>query len=207
MPLVKICGIKRLEDAEISVELGASFLGFIFAESPRKIEAADARSIRRKLGATVKFVGVFKDQSAQYVNDTADVLKLDFVQLHGSESPDYCRQLNHATIKVAELRPDEEQVLDLSEYGPHAFLFDRPKSLSADHSWLSHVVEKMGAELERWCPYFIAGGLTADNLDLALRLDPYGVDTASGVESEPGVKDHKKLEAFFDALKKGSKLC
>lgn len=206
MPLVKICGICRLEDAEKAVELGADFLGFIFAESPRKIEAADARMIRRRLGDRVKCVGVFKDQSAQIVNDTADALKLDFVQLHGSESAQFCSQIHHPIIKAVELQPGKTELSALSEYGVHAFLFDRPKALSRDAGWLNSVVEDCAAQIDRWRPFFIAGGLTAENLQLALRLDPYGVDTASGVESQPGVKDEKKLESFFQSLR-GSTIC
>ena len=199
MPVVKICGIRSLADAERAVELGAEYLGFIFAESPRKIDQADARQIRKRIGSSARIVGVFKDQDLQVVNDIADALRLDFVQLHGSESPDYCKAINAPIIKAVEL--DQNSTPDLSEYLVHAFLFDRPKSKSDDKLWLEKTVKEQKEYLERWRPFFLAGGLNSENLNLALSIDPYGVDTASGVESSPGVKDHVKLENFLAAAR------
>lgn len=198
MPVVKICGLRSLEDAEKAVELGAEYLGFIFAESPRKIDQADARQIRKRIGSTAKIVGVFKDQDSQYINDLADALRLDFVQLHGAETPEYCAQISHPIIKAIELDGNEQ---DLSNYYVHAFLFDRPKSKSDDTQWLERVVNNHREYLERWRPFFIAGGLSSDNLNIALRLTPYGIDTASGVESSPGVKDHAKLKSFISTAR------
>ena len=205
MTLVKICGICNLADAEKALELGASLLGFIFAESPRKIDPADIRPIRKRLEGKVKFVGVFKDQDSRYVNDMADLCKLDFVQLHGAETADYCHEIAHPVIKAIELYP-EQNFPNLSSYLLHAFLFDRPKQLSKQEDWLDLVIEKHREQLSERQPFFIAGGLNASNVKKVLRLNPYGIDVASGVESEPRNKDHEKLEQFFQAVQ-GAKTC
>lgn len=205
MTAVKICGISNLADAEKSVELGAAFLGFIFAESPRKIDPAELRPIRKKLEGRVKLVGVFKNQDFRYINDIAETCKLDFVQLHGNEDANFCAQIAHPIIKAIELEP-EKVFPDLSSYCVHAFLFDRPKQYSKEDNWLNLIVEKFRAQIRDWQPFFIAGGLNAANLQMAISLGPYGVDLASGVEAEPGIKDHEKLEQFFQAVQ-GAKLC
>jgi phosphoribosylanthranilate isomerase len=211
MTEIKICGICNLEDAEKCVELGADYLGLIFAESPRQIQPADARQIRRKLKGAIKLVGVFKDQDPRFINDTAEVIGLDLVQLHGAETPDFCQQINHAVIKAIEIPLSNPQdkassLPDLSAYVVHAFLFDRPKSMSKDEDWLENVVEHYADQIKQWQPFFIAGGLTPENVHMACKLQPFGVDVASGVESEPGKKDHKKLEAFFQQMQ-GAKSC
>jgi phosphoribosylanthranilate isomerase len=209
MTSIKICGICNIEDAEKCVELGADYLGLIFAESPRQIQPADARQIRRRLKGSVKFVGVFKDQDPRFINDTAEVIGLDLVQLHGAESPDYCMQMSHPVIKAIELPISAQQnaiLPDLSAYNVHAFLLDRPKSMSKEESWLARVVENCADQLQSWQPFFIAGGLTAENVHIACKLRPFGVDVASGVEAEPGKKDYKKLEAFFQQVQ-GARSC
>jgi phosphoribosylanthranilate isomerase len=230
MPSIKVCGICNLEDAEKAVELGAEYIGFIFAESARQVSAADARQIKRKLKGEIKFVGVFRNQDPRFINDTAEVLGLDFVQLHGDESPEYCRQIHKPIIKAIELIPTSnhqkapslsdverhqgvekdaksaEQLARLKDYGVHAFLFDRPKSLAGDTQWLEKIISEYATQLQDWQPFFIAGGLNAQNVQLACKLHPFGIDIASGVEAEPGKKDHKKLEEFFQAVQ-GATAC
>ena len=217
MPAIKVCGITRIEDAEKSIELGPQYIGLIFAQSPRQISPADARKICKNLRERVQFVGVFKNQDLRFVNDAADTLGLDLIQLHGDESSDYCRQMNHPVIKAIELVPQaapfeslngaqSELWEKLQDYPVHAYLFDRPKSLRAQHEWLRSVIEQFGSQMQSFQPFFIAGGLNAQNLDLACSLNPFAIDVASAVESEPGIKDHKKLEEFFQALQ-GAKTC
>jgi len=199
-PVVKICGITRLEDACKAAELGAEYLGFIFAESPRSIEPAEARTIKKKLKGACKFVGVFKDQDQRMVNDTASALGLDFVQLHGRELPEYCRGLTAPVIKTVEIGADLHFEIP-EDLSVHAFLFDRPKSLQEDESWLTRVAEELHASLQGYQPFFIAGGLNCQNLETACKLNPYGLDLASWLESEPGKKDHQKMEMFFNKLR------
>lgn len=205
MTAVKICGICNLADAQKAVELGADYLGFIFAESPRKVELTDLRLIKKELNTQSNFVGVFRDQDYRYVNDMAEICRLDYVQLHGSESPDYCRQISRPIIKAIELCTEESFPV-LSEYSVHAILFDRPKHLSKHDDWLKLIIEKYRAEICDNQPFFIAGGLNAQNVTAALSLNPYGIDVASGVEMDPRRKDHDKLEQFFQAVQ-GAKTC
>lgn len=203
MPAVKICGICQLEDAVSSVEFGADFIGFVFADSPRKIEAAESRAIIRKLRGKTRFVGVFKNADQALVNDTADALGLDFVQLHGEESPEYCSGIKAPVIKAVNLDPSTLKLAYLGNYRVHALLFDRAKDKSADKEWLLNLSRSaLFEELQSWQPFFLAGGLEEQNLDLALKFNPYGLDTASGVEAKPGIKDRQKLEAFIKGAKR-----
>jgi phosphoribosylanthranilate isomerase len=115
--------------------------------------------------------------------------------------------MNRPVIKAIEI--DLEKAMpDLSDYAScvHAFLFDRPKSQASKHDWLEKLLDTRMTELERWQPYFIAGGINDKNLELALKLNPFGVDLASSVEKEPGKKDPEKLESFFNALQ-GAQKC
>ena len=197
---VKICGITRPEDASLAAELGASALGFVFwPGSPRSITAEAARAITRDLPPGVKKIGVFVDQPADEVTRIMDGAGLDVAQLHGQETPEYCRTLNRRIFKS----------IAMGSNGPVAFHnFDPDVVLLVD----AHDPERRGGtgqivnwdaarELAAVRPTILAGGLTPANIKLAVRaVRPYGVDVSSGVESSPGVKDPNRLRMFFEAL-------
>jgi phosphoribosylanthranilate isomerase len=197
---VKICGITRPEDADLAADLGAGALGFVFwPGSPRYISQASARDIVRRNASRVKSVGVFADQSPEEVTHIMDVVGLDVAQLHGSESPEYCRLLNRTVIKAIGLQDGEPAKLDG---------FDRDMLILID----AHDPSRYGGtgrtvnwesakQIAASRKTILAGGLNPENIARAVEtVRPYGVDVSSGVESAPGVKDADRLKRFFEAL-------
>lgn len=200
---VKICGITNSGDALLAAELGAHALGFIFyKKSPRYVTPDKVRHIIGQLPPFVATVGVFVDEDAAAVREIASLAGLDWVQLHGRESPDYCRSLGRRVIKGFRVK-GEEIYAQLTEYqgAAQAFLLDAykpgtPGGTGETFNWeIARQVNKCG-------PIILAGGLTPDNVTEAIRIArPAAVDTASGVEAAPGKKDPEKLKAFFEAIK------
>ena len=203
MVRVKICGITNLEDALMAAELGADALGFIFhPRSPRYVAPDAARQIIAGLPPFVLTVGVFVDEEAQTVRDLAARVGLDWVQLHGQESPEYCRSLGRRVIKGFRIQ-DEKSFKSLAAYqgAAQAFLLDTYKKgqvggTGATFDW------RLAREAKKYGPVILAGGLTPENVAEAIRIaQPAAVDVASGVEAAPGKKDPAKLRAFFAAIK------
>jgi len=204
MVRVKICGITNLEDALMAAELGADALGFIFhPRSPRYVAPDAARQIIAGLPPFVLTVGVFVDEEAQTVRDLAARVGLDWVQLHGQESPEYCRSLGRRVIKGFRIQ-DEKSFKSLAAYqgAAQAFLLDTYKKgqvggTGATFDW------RLAREAKKYGPVILAGGLTPENAARAIEVaQPAAVDVATGVEATPGKKDPEKLRAFFAAVKK-----
>jgi phosphoribosylanthranilate isomerase len=203
MVRVKICGIINSGDALLAAELGAHALGFIFyKKSPRYVAPDKARHIIGQLPPFVATVGVFVDEDAGAVREIASLAGLDWLQLHGSESPDYCRSLGRRVIKGFRVKGDEIYA-QISAYqgAAQAFLLDTykpgtPGGTGETFDWeLARQVNKCG-------PIILAGGLTPNNVAQAINIaQPSAVDVASGVEREPGKKDPEKLRAFFESVK------
>jgi phosphoribosylanthranilate isomerase len=202
MVRIKICGITNLEDALLAAELGADALGFIFyAQSPRKVDAETACSIIAQLPPFVAAVGVFVDEAAALVQELAARTGLDWVQLHGQESPDYCRSLGRKVIKAFRIQ-DEDSLSRLADYqgAVQAMLLDTYKKGQVGGTgeifdW--HLARKA----KKYGPIILAGGLTAENVSQAIATaGPAAVDAASGTEAAPGKKDPAKLRAFFEAV-------
>jgi len=205
MVRIKICGITNPEDARLASELGADALGFIFhPASPRRAAPEAAREIIRQLPPFVLSVGVFVDEEAAVVRDLAARLGLDWVQLHGRESPEYCRSLGRRVLKGFRIEA-ESSLGALAEYrgAVQAFLLDTYKTGQAGGTgetfdWqLARRAQDFGAIV-------LAGGLTPANVAQAIEVArPQAVDVASGVEAAPGKKDPEKLRAFFEKVKGG----
>lgn len=202
---VKICGITRLEDARFCAAAGVDYLGFIqYAGSPRYIESARAREIIEWVHGA-KPVGVFVNESAETINRTAEETGFELVQLHGTEPPELCAEIEHPIIKAIPVVHDAsaEQLRWLMEpYVEHVdyFLLDTHKTdlwggTGESFNW------RLARELGREYPIFLAGGISAENVEEAIRtMSPYTIDLSSSVESAPGIKDFDKLSAFFDAF-------
>jgi phosphoribosylanthranilate isomerase len=200
---VKICGITNLEDALLAASLGAQALGFIFyPPSPRQVAPEAARNIIAQLPPLVLSVGVFVDEEAPVVRDLAARAGLDWVQLHGQESPEYCRSLGRRVIKAFRIR-DANSLRDLPDYrsSVQAFLLDTYKEgrvggTGETFNW------ELAREAQKFGPIILAGGLTPENVAQAIKVaQPQAVDVASGVEAAPGKKDPVKLKAFFAGVK------
>ncbi len=203
MTRIKICGITNLTDAQLAADLGAHALGFIFyKKSPRYVAPDKARHIIGHLPPFVATVGVFVDEDGATVREIASLSGLDWIQLHGSESPEYCRSLGRRVIKGFRVK-GEEIYAQLTEYqgAAQAFLLDTyktgtPGGTGETFDW------QLAREVRKCGPIILAGGLTPDNVAEAIRIaQPGAVDVASGVEASPGKKDDGKLRAFIDAVK------
>jgi phosphoribosylanthranilate isomerase len=202
MVRIKICGITNLEDALLAAELGADALGFIFyPPSPRQVAPEAARDIITQLPPFVTTVGVFVDEDAAFVRQLAARLGLDWVQLHGQESPDYCRGLGRRVIKAFRIR-DENSLAELAAYrgAAQALLLDTYKKGQTGGTGESFDWQ-LAREARQFGPIILAGGLTPENVAQAVATAlPAAVDVASGVEAAPGKKDPERLSRFFAAL-------
>ena len=193
---VKICGMTDAREVQAAVAAGVDALGFIFApRSPRRIAPEAARAIIRELPPFVMAVGVFVNEELAVVEELAHFCGLHIVQLHGSESPDYCRALNPRTLmKAISVRPATGPE-ELTPYAGlvSAFLLDTYHEKLAGGSGESfdwRLVAQLAAEK----PLVLAGGLTPENVGAAIRqVRPFAVDVNSGVELAPGRKDPEKI--------------
>jgi len=200
---VKICGITTWGDARLSVDLGASALGFNFyPPSPRSISPANAWSIIRRLPPFVEAVGVFVDWPPLVVDALARALRLGAVQLHGSESPAEVAQLarRHRVIKAVSVKRGFQPASIKRYRAANAILLD-----GFARGLYGGTGRTLDWELARAAGRFgrivLAGGLVPENIGEAIRVArPYAVDVASGVEARPGRKDPKKLRALFNAV-------
>jgi len=201
MPRVKICGITNPEDARLACDLGADALGFIFyARSPRSITPDRARAIAGALPPFLTKVGVFVNESAQVIREITDRVGLNLVQLHGGESPKYCRELRLPYTKVFRVQAD----FDVQEMGKYVdavgFVFDtyRHDAYGGTGETFDWAIARQATQ---YGSIILSGGLSANNVRAAIEtVQPYAVDVASGVEAEPGKKDPNKLRAFFHSV-------
>ena len=201
MVTVKICGIRRLADAEVALAHGADMLGFVFyPPSPRSLHVNAARDLLAEIRAGVPrddwaAVGVFVNEDPARVEAIGDACGLDYVQLHGTESPEYCRRMRRPVIKALRVASPDDAALAAERYPGSRLLLD------------AHVEGCWGGtgtrfDWEAARPYaaeaLVAGGLTPDNVAEAMAvLRPWGVDVSGGVE-RGGKKDPALITAFLD---------
>ena len=201
---VKICGITRLEDAKLALELGAEALGFNFYEkSPRCISAEDAASIIRLLPPKARFVGVFVNHSKEEVEQIARRASLDTLQFHGDEPVDFYSQFKSwDVIRAIRLQPDtpKESILAAKE-NSEFLLFDSFSDSAFGGTGEAIESEVLELVKDLLPEAYLAGGITAENVAEKIeRYKPYAVDVASGVEKSPGIKSASKLERLFQAI-------
>jgi phosphoribosylanthranilate isomerase len=201
MVRVKICGITSVEDALQAVQAGADALGFVFYErSPRNLDPLRAAKIISNLPPFVQTVGLFVNADAGFVNDTADRCRLDLVQLHGDEPPEYCEQVRRRVIKAFRVR-DASSLAPVRDYRVAGILLDAYSPGAFGGTGLSFNWELAGIA-KKFGPVILAGGLAPDNVREAVeRVAPYAVDVSSGVESSPGKKDPEKVREFIKRAK------
>jgi phosphoribosylanthranilate isomerase len=198
---VKICGITRLEDAELAASLGAWALGFIlWPQSKRGVEEAVAAGIARRVRRQVELVGVFVNPTLDEIARAADAIGLTHVQLHGDEGPSFATEVARRTgakvIKAARVATAAD-LQALERWRTDFHLLDTAVEGmrgGSGQSW----DWRLAAQRRSKIPTILSGGLTAENVAEGIAaVRPYAVDVASGVEASPGVKDPAKLEAFF----------
>ncbi|MFQ6040050.1 MAG: phosphoribosylanthranilate isomerase [Candidatus Poribacteria bacterium] len=197
MTKVKICGITNLNDASAAVEFGADAIGFVFVpNTPRYIEPAKAAEIIMRLPPFATIVGLFVDESEVRIKQVADQCNLNVLQLHGQESPDFCLRFNRKVIKAFRVK-DKESLNALPKYTVSAYLLDTYVKGAMGGTGVAFDW-RLATDAKRYGPVILAGGLNPENVAKAIKqVQPYGVDVSSGVEAEPGKKDHSKLKDFI----------
>lgn len=203
---IKICGITNLEDARFAAGALVDYLGFIFYEkSPRYVTPGEAGAIINWIEGPEK-IGVFVNQPLDDVNRIAKETGLDYVQLHGDESPEYCELVEKPIIKVIHIEEETvgyllenkiEQYAEVADF----FLFDtKIKGLwgGTGKSFDWNIMN----EMELKTKFFLSGGLNADNVKEAIEMvQPFAIDISSSLEQKPGKKDFGKIEAFMDEIR------
>jgi phosphoribosylanthranilate isomerase len=197
---VKICGIRRMEDALRAAELGAWGVGFVFwPGSPRFIDPYRAKKICAELPPWVVPVGVFVDQPEEYVSAVASLVPLGAVQLHGSETTETIARLPHRVIKSIAVGDDlTETAIDRIPARVGVLL----DAHDPRHGGTGNTIDwTRAAAVARRRRVLLAGGLCPENVRAAIdAVRPFGVDVSSGVEVSPGVKDHDRMRALFAAV-------
>ena len=199
---VKICGITRLKDAEAAVACGANALGFVFwPKSPRFVDPYRARDIVSTLPPFVTAVGVFVNQATDYVNGVATLAGLGAVQLHGDETVANASGITRPVLKAIAIAESSDE--EIERWPRHVTpLLDVHDPLRRGGTGRT-VDWTRAAAIARRRRIVLAGGLTPDNVaDAIARVGPFGIDVSSGVETSPGVKDHDRLRALFESVKK-----
>lgn len=203
MTKIKICGLKRSEDIGYVNDMRPDYIGFVFAKSKRQVTREQAAQLKTQLAPGIQAVGVFVKEEATQIAKIAKAGIIDLIQLHGDETPEFCRLLRYLTdkpiIKVIRVK-NKASFHNLAAYDCDYFLLD------------TYTVQTYGGagQIFAWNtidkslipkPFFVAGGLTAANVGTVLKqVAPFGVDTSGGVETA-GHKDKKKIAAFLAAVR------
>ncbi|KIL47930.1 phosphoribosylanthranilate isomerase [Jeotgalibacillus campisalis] len=196
---VKICGIQKSHHIKAAVSAGADYIGFMFAQSKRRIEIQEAAELAAQIPAHVKRVGVFVNPSQQEIDEAVQKVDLDLIQLHGDETPHFCRNQVKPVMKAFSIT-SEDDFKRMRDYDVAYYLVDAPgtdyrggSGRRFDWSLIpeNHRPEKL----------VLAGGLTPENVGEAVtEVKPYAVDVSSGVEVN-GEKDSNKIIAFIHEAK------
>lgn len=200
---IKICGLRRTQDVAYVNKSKPDFAGFVFAKSKRQVTAAQAAKLKAQLAPEIKAVGVFVNAEPEFIAKLAAAGTIDIAQLHGDEDAAYCERLRKLVsvpiIKVVRVK-DASSLQGLEKFACDYFLFD---TYAADayggtgKRFDMQLVDK----LKITKPYFIAGGLDADNVSGVLqKTNAFAVDVSGGVETE-GYKDPQKIAAFIASVR------
>lgn len=199
---VKICGITRVEDAQLSEQLGADALGFVFVKASKRFITPEAsKAISDQIAPFITRVGLFLNASVQEVEQALKLMPGMLPQFHGQETPADCDRYGVPYLKAIGLGTGMPSVASLQAY-KHAvaFLFDsnEPGQLGGT----GHVFDWQKLDKNIGKPLILAGGLNADNVSSAIeQVRPYALDVSTGVEVSKGVKDHAALRSFMSAVR------
>jgi len=193
MTKIKICGLSRVTDIEAINTLKPDYIGFVFAKSKRRVTATQATSLRKFLSPRITPVGVFVDEAIESIQLLVQDGVIDVIQLHGIEDEEYIQRLKWQTHKPVIKAISVQSKGDVQKWSNSA----------ADYLLLDHKNGGTGQSFDwdiigKTCkPYFLAGGLTPENISKAtLKTTPYAVDVSSGVETD-GIKDPIKIHQFI----------
>jgi len=200
---IKICGITNMEDARVASDLGADALGFIFyKESKRNVSPETVKDIISELPPFITKVGVFVNSDLDEILSIKEQTGIDIAQLHGDETPEFCGTIPFKIIKVIRIK-EKSDIGQVAQYSDQDILFDTYSDKEYGGTGESFNWEIL-KDLSLSKNIILSGGLNSDNvLDAVKIVRPYAVDISSGVECEPGKKDHKKIKKFIEAIKNG----
>ena len=202
---IKMCGLRRPDDIIYANECLPEYIGFVFAESRRKVSGREAKKLGEQLDPSIKKVGVFVNEPLRSLISISEEAGLDIIQLHGDEGEEYIKEVKHETGKELWKAVRVRMVKDIQE----------AQRLPADKLLLDSFSEESyggtgkvmdfavldQADIRK--PYFIAGGLTVENLpEILKKAEPYGIDISSGIETE-GVKDREKMLKVIQCVRGG----
>ena len=192
MTKVKICGLSTVEAVETAVLAGADYVGFVFAESKRQVSLEQAHELAKLVTGKTKIVGVFVSPSLEDLEQAIAQVPLDVVQIHGTFDEALIQKISVPVIRAIQLSDGEAQLRSQADY----LLFDAPVAGSGQtFDWDLLKDQKIQQD------FFIAGGLTVDNVRQAREtFQPYALDVSSGVETD-GHKDIEKIKAFIEGAK------
>ena len=192
MTKVKICGLSTVEAVETAVLAGADYIGFVFAESKRQVSLEQAHELAKRVTGKTKIVGVFVSPSLEDLEQAIGQIPLDIVQIHGTFDEALIPMISVPVIRAIQLSDQEAQVTSQADY----LLFDAPVAGSGQtFDW--DLLKGQNIQQD----FFIAGGLTVDNVRQAREtFQPYALDVSSGVEID-GHKDIEKIKAFIEGAK------
>lgn len=192
MTKVKICGLSTVEAVETAVLAGADYIGFVFAASKRQVSLEQAQELAKRVTGKTKIVGVFVSPSLEDLEQAIGQVPLDMVQIHGTFDEVLIPLISVPVIRAIQLSDQEAQVSSQADY----LLFDAPVAGSGQtFDWGLLKDQKIQQD------FFIAGGLTVDNVRQAREtFQPYVLDVSSGVETD-GRKDIEKIKAFIEGAK------
>ena len=204
MVRVKICGITNLEDAIASVIAGCDALGFVFyKKSPRYITPEKAKKIIRLIPKDISKVGVFVNALEKDIREIARKCKLDLLQFHGDESPEFCHKFKPYKIIKAFRVKDKQKPAEVLGYKTFAYLFDaftKTKFGGTGKAFNWRLLKNIRRLKQK---IFLSGGLNIKNVKEAIKIvHPQWVDVSSSVEIRPGKKDYKKVKEFIEIVKK-----
>ena len=198
MAKIKICGLKRLEDIEIVNKYKPDYIGFVFADSKRKVTQNLAGEMKKNLDSSIQSVGVFVDENMYEILKLYELGIIDIAQLHGSESEEYIKKLKQKSnyqlkiINAIEM-DDEKDLLEYDNSIADYLLLDSGKGSGKTFDW--RLIRK---DLKK--EFFLAGGLNAENISGAIKeFNPFAVDLSSGVETN-GYKDELKIKEVMEAI-------
>ncbi|WAH95560.1 phosphoribosylanthranilate isomerase [Arthrobacter sp. MMS18-M83] len=195
---VKVCGLSTPESVQAAVESGADAVGFVLTKSPREVSPDRARDLLVHVPEGVAAVGVFRHETAADAVATAREAGLEWVQLHGSRTPEDIKAVHDAGMRLVRAVTMGAAPEEFEEWGEELLLIDAAVPGSGE-SWDYSSVRKLGLGERQW---LLAGGLTPSNVGAAAReAEAWGVDVSSGVESSRGVKDLDLVRAFVKAAK------
>ena len=204
---IKFCGLNKIDDLVYADSLDIDLLGLIFtSKSPRFVNKERLKEIS-SLKITKPLVGVFMNQPVEHVSEIMSILRLEYLQFHGSESYEYCKSFNTPFIKTIHIGSEKIFVDKMLIKNASMTLFDtqlcdQKGGTGTRFDWSRLISEQPLQEIIKTGKYLVAGGLNLDNInDLLVTYKPKGLDISSGLEYETGKKDHEKMERFVDIVR------